>query len=69
MKNGVSIKLKKNHPMSVYFTADERVLLARLAEHCCRSESEQVRWLIVDAYRRVFGSRQDGSPSKRRRAA
>ena len=67
MNQVLHIKMKKNRPMSVYFTAQERVFLARLAQHCCRSESEQVRWLVVENYRKVFGQKED--KPKNRRAA
>lgn len=63
------ISMKKNRPLSVYFTAEERALLARLAEHCCRSESEQVRWLVVRTYREIFGVKNKPHGKARRAAA
>jgi hypothetical protein len=47
--------MKRNQPLSVYFTLEERGKLARLAKHCKRAESDQVRWLLEEYYLEVFG--------------
>jgi len=47
--------MKRNRPLSVYFTPKEREKLGRLAEHCKRAESDQVRWLVEEYYTEVFG--------------
>jgi predicted DNA-binding protein len=47
--------MKRNRPLSVYFTLEEREKLGRLAEHCKRAESDQVRWLVEEYYNEIFG--------------
>jgi hypothetical protein len=47
--------MKKDNPISVYFTRREKNMLFRLSKHCKRPQSDHVRWLVEENYHAVFG--------------
>jgi hypothetical protein len=57
--------MKERRPLSVYFTPDERQKLAKIAEHCKRPESDQVRWLVESTYMELFGRRPSSKQKSR----